>query len=50
MPSVAGIYDRDGRMLAGNHGRTLFGMAHGTDIRITGNRADGVGNALALGG
>ena len=32
--SVSGIDDRDGRVLACDHGRSFFRMSHCTDIRI----------------
>lgn len=34
VPSVAGVDDRDRRVLAGYHGRSFLGMSHGADVCI----------------
>ena len=50
MAAVAGVDYGNGGFLSGDKGRTLFGMADGRDISKTGNGADGIGHAFALGG
>ena len=47
--AVTGVDDRNPGFGSGYHGSTLFGMAHGTDISVAGNDADGIGNALTFG-
>ena len=49
MPAVACIDHRDGGTGRRNHRRPLFGMTHGTDVRIAGDDPDGVGNTFSFG-
>ena len=48
--AVARVDDRDAGVAAGAQGRTFFRVAHGHDVGVAGDHADGVGNAFALGG
>ena len=50
MTAIACIDDGDAGKGCCDHGSALFGMAHGADIRIAGNDADGVSNAFPFGG
>ena len=49
MAAVAGIDDGDAGSLGCYQRGALFGMAHGADICVTGNHADGIGNTFSLG-
>ena len=50
MSAVSGINYGNAGFLTGNHGSTLLGVAHGADVCVAGDDADGVGYAFALGG
>ncbi len=47
--AVAGIDDGNTGFFGGYHGRAFFWMPHGADIGVTGNDADGIGNAFPFG-
>ncbi len=48
--AVARVYNRHKRMLCGDNGSALFGVAHGDYVGIAADHRDGIGNAFALGG
>ena len=48
--AVARVDDRDLRVHGRDQRRALLGMAHGDDVAVTADGADGVGHTLALGG
>ena len=48
--TVSGVDDGYQRVAGGHQRSTLLGVAHGDDIAVTADGADGVGHALALGG
>ena len=50
VPAVARIDKRDACMLGCEGCRAFAGVSHGDDVRIFGDRADGVGQAFSLGG
>ena len=50
MSAVAGIDEGHCGVHGGHHRRALLGMPHGDDVRIVGNRCNGVGYRLTLGG
>ena len=47
--AVAGVDDRNGRVLAGDARRPFLGVTHDDDVGVAGHRADGVRDTLALG-
>ena len=48
--TVSGVDDGYQRVAGGHQRSTLLGVAHGDDIAVTADGADGVGHALTLGG
>ncbi len=50
MPAVTGVDNGNGGPAGSYHGRALFRMTHGADVRIAGDDPDGVGYAFAFGG
>ena len=50
MTAITGIDHRDRRVAGSNHGCSLLGMAHGTDICKAGDHADRIGNTFTLRG
>ena len=50
MAAVTGVDDGHQRTSGRHEGRALLGVAHGDDVAVTADGADGVRHALALGG
>ena len=48
--AVAGVDDGDAGVVRGAQGRALLRVAHGADVRIAGDNADGVRHAFPFGG
>ena len=49
MSAVAGVDDRNRRNGAGYHRSAFFVMTHSTDISVTGNHTNRIGNTFPLG-
>ena len=49
MAAVARIDDRDAGIAGSAERRTFFGVAHGHNVGVAGDYADGVGDAFTLG-